>query len=365
MSRVVLKNISKTYKNKIEAVKNLTIEIQDGEFMCLLGPSGCGKSTTMRMIAGLEDITNGDMYIDDVRVNELRPMDRDVAMAFENYALYPHMTIEENIAFPLVIRKYDKTEINKKVKEVSSLLGIDSLLNESVKGISGGVQQRVGVARALVRNPKVLILDEPISHLEEELKAKMREELRKLQRKLAVTTLYVTHDQIEAMVMADRIAIMNYGVLQQVDTPDRIYHNPANVFSGGFIGEPPMNFIVCSLSEAPVYSLEFGGVFMQCPDKIYQGLKGKNINKVILGVRDTQVLISNIEKEKYVQGMVYFIEPRNEEQLVNIELGGEKLLVTTSIKNKLTIGKPVWMQFDFDRCCFFDLKTEKNLFLGE
>ena len=261
MASVTLKHIGKVYGGKVEAVKDLNLEIKDGEFMCILGPSGCGKSTTMRMVAGLEQITSGDLYIGDQRVNDMSPSERDIAMSFENYALYPDMTIYQNIAFPLEIRKVPKEEINEKVMNVAKLLNIQDMLDLVAKDLSGGVQQRVSVARALVRNPKVLILDEPISHLEEELKAKMREELRRLLHNLHITTLYVTHDQIEAMVMADRIAVMKKSLLQQVDTPDRIYSNPVNVFVAGFIGEPPMNFVTCRFN-AEKKALEFDDVVL-------------------------------------------------------------------------------------------------------
>jgi multiple sugar transport system ATP-binding protein len=365
MSRVVLEHVGKIYRGGVEAVKDLSLEIRDGEFMCLLGPSGCGKSTTMRMIAGLEEITSGKLFIDDRCVNEVPSRDRDIAMAFENYALYPHMTIGGNIAFPLEIRKMDKREIRRKVAEAAELLGIGHLLDESVKGLSGGVQQRVGVARALVRNPKVLILDEPISHLEEQLKAKMREELRKLQRRLNVTTLYVTHDQIEAMVMADRIAIMNFGVLQQVDSPAGVYLKPHNDFVGGFIGEPPMNFVDCRLADGTHPAVEFGDVSMPCDADIAAKILGKCDGRITLGVRDSQIGLSAQKSEGAVQGSVFFIEPRNEEQLVTIELGGNRLLAVTSIENKLRSDDRVWVKFMFDRCNFFDGKSGKNLFAGE
>jgi multiple sugar transport system ATP-binding protein len=364
MAKVEFVDIGKIYPGPVEAVKHLDLTINDGEFMCLLGPSGCGKSTTMRMIAGLEEITSGKMYIDDVCVNTMSSRDRDVAMAFENYALYPNMSVGENIAFPLEIRKVSKDVIEQKVLEAARLLGIEELLDESIKGLSGGVQQRVGVARALVRNPKVLILDEPISHLEEELKAKMREELRKLQRKLNVTTLYVTHDQIEAMVMADRIAVMNQGVLQQVDTPQIIYHNPANVFVGGFIGEPPMNFISCSLSrEQNETCFVFDEVRIPCPKKLFARIESvTDTNSVIIGARDTHIELSEKPKEGFVQGKVFFIEPRSEELLVTIEIGKQRILATTGMKTAVAIDAPVWVALDYERCSYFHTETEQNLF---
>ena len=279
MASVTLKHICKVYGGKVEAVHDLNLEIKDGEFMCILGPSGCGKSTTMRMVAGLEQITSGDMYIGDQRVNDMSPNERDIAMSFENYALYPDMTIYQNIAFPLEIRKVPKDQIDEKVMNVAKLLNIQGMLDLVAKDLSGGVQQRVSVARALVRNPKVLILDEPISHLEEELKAKMREELRRLLHSLHITTLYVTHDQIEAMVMADRIAVMKKSLLQQVDTPDRIYSNPVNMFVAGFIGEPPMNFVTCKYN-AGAKALVFDGIILPVEDETAEKLASKNADMI-------------------------------------------------------------------------------------
>ncbi|MDR3123363.1 MAG: ABC transporter ATP-binding protein [Treponema sp.] len=358
MATVSMRHIGKIYRGGIEAVKDLNLEITDGEFLCLLGPSGCGKSTTMRMVAGLEDISSGEMYIGGTLVNDLSPRERDIAMSFENYALYPNMTIYENIAFPLEIRKMNRAEIEKKVFEVAELLDIRNLLREDVKGLSGGVQQRVGVARALVRNPKALILDEPISHLEEELKARMREELRRIQRKLGVTTLYVTHDQIEAMVMADRIAIMNFGVLQQVDTPENVFRNPANVFVGGFIGEPPMNFIKCRISGGAIV---FDGLEVRFAGARAEKITQSGTKEIILGVRHTHMIISREARPDYMRGKVFFIEPRNEEMLLTLSVGTQRLLVTVPVDVNVKIGEDIYAAFDYDKCSFFDADTERNL----
>ena len=303
MASVTLKHICKVYGGKVEAVHDLNLEIKDGEFMCILGPSGCGKSTTMRMVAGLEQITSGDMYIGDQRVNDMSPNERDIAMSFENYALYPDMTIYQNIAFPLEIRKVPKDQIDEKVMNVAKLLNIQGMLDLVAKDLSGGVQQRVSVARALVRNPKVLILDEPISHLEEELKAKMREELRRLLHSLHITTLYVTHDQIEAMVMADRIAVMKKSLLQQVDTPDRIYSNPVNMFVAGFIGEPPMNFVTCKYN-AGAKALVFDGIILPVEDETAEKLASKNVTDVVVGIRDTHIQVSMTPADGYVEAEI-------------------------------------------------------------
>ncbi len=360
MATVTLKNMCKTYGTEVNAVRNINLAIKDGEFVCLLGPSGCGKSTTLRVIAGLEQITSGDLYIGDRKVNDLPPRERDIAMAFENYALYPHMTVAENIAFPLRIRKMDQEEIRKKVLDVAELMGIRSLLNESVKDLSGGAQQRTGVARALVRNPQVLLLDEPISHLEEELKARMREDLKKLQQEIGVTTVYVTHDQIEAMVMADRIAIMNFGVLQQFGTAEDVYERPANMFVGGFIGEPPMNFLNCVVNGKG--GLYYGDIDLHAPGDILSRLKGLSASDVILGIRDNQVTVHTDEQPGAVKAEVVFIEPRNEEQILTLKLGDQDILVSLSIKTRFRQNQDAWMKIDFSKANFFDPKTEENLF---
>ncbi len=364
MASLSLKHIYKKYPGGVTAVSDFCLDIKDKEFLILVGPSGCGKSTTMRMVAGLEKITSGDMYIGDQRVNDMSPSERDIAMSFENYALYPDMTIYQNIAFPLEIRKVPKDEIHKKVLDVANLLGIQGMLDQVAKDLSGGVQQRVSVARALVRNPKVLILDEPISHLEEELKAKMREELRRLLHNLHITTLYVTHDQIEAMVMADRIAVMKKSLLQQVDTPDRIYSHPANMFVAGFIGEPPMNFVKCAF-DAERSIIEFDGIVVPVDAKTTKKLAEKGVTNVVIGIRDTHINISKKPAEGLVEAKIFYIEPRNEEMIYTLEIGSYHLLATAKADYSAQIGDTVYISFDYSRCNFFDIETENNLFAGE
>ena len=358
MATVELRALRKIYANDVCAVDDIDLAIEDGEFVCLLGPSGCGKSTTLRMIAGLEQITGGELLIDGRKVNDLPSRERDIAMAFENYALYPHMTVAENIAFPLRVRKMDEKTVRDKVIEVAELMGIREILGEGVKDLSGGAQQRTGVARALVRNPQVLLLDEPISHLEEELKSRMREDLRKLQRIIGVTTIYVTHDQIEAMVMADRIAIMDLGVLQQFGKASDVYEHPENIFVGGFIGEPPMNFLECSLSAD---DLSFEGQSLHAPEELLSVLKKAGTASVVTGVRDTQIAVLSSKEPGSVPGTVVFVEPRNEEQILTIEFGSQSILVSTGIALKVAVNSAVWMRFDFKRINFFDKQTGRNL----
>jgi multiple sugar transport system ATP-binding protein len=249
MASVVLSHIDKTYDNGFQAVQDLNLEIADGEFLVLVGPSGCGKTTALRMVAGLEEVTGGELKIGDRRVNEVPPKDRDIAMVFQSYALYPHMSVAENIGFGLKLRKVPKEEIAKRVKEAARMLALEEYLDRKPKQLSGGQRQRVAMGRAIVREPQVFLMDEPLSNLDAKLRVQMRGEISRIQQRLGVTTIYVTHDQVEAMTMGHRVAVMKRGVLQQVDTPQFIYDNPANLFVAGFIGSPPMNLLEVGLSN--------------------------------------------------------------------------------------------------------------------
>jgi carbohydrate ABC transporter ATP-binding protein, CUT1 family (TC 3.A.1.1.-) len=243
MANITLKNIHKIYPGDVTAVKDFNLEVQDKEFIILVGPSGCGKSTTLRMIAGLEDISKGELYIGDKLVNNVPPKDRDIAMVFQSYALYPHMSVYKNMAFSLTLQKVDKSEIDKRVREAAKILDIEHLLERKPKALSGGQRQRVALGRAMVRNPKVFLLDEPLSNLDAKLRTAMRSEISKLHKRLGTTFIYVTHDQTEAMTMGDRIVVMKDGLVQQVDTPQNLYDYPVNLFVAGFIGSPQMNFL--------------------------------------------------------------------------------------------------------------------------
>jgi multiple sugar transport system ATP-binding protein len=253
MAKVSLENVYKIYPGDkgrdVTAVRDVNVEIQDREFVVLVGPSGCGKSTTLRMIAGLEEVSRGDIYIGDRRVNDVPPKDRDIAMVFQNYALYPHMSVYDNLAFGLKLRKYPKTEIKKRVNDAAGILGIEQLLDRKPKALSGGQRQRVAVGRAIVRQPKVFLFDEPLSNLDAKMRVQMRTEIAKLHQRLQATMIYVTHDQVEAMTMGDRIVVMNDGVVQQIDTPLALYNQPANLFVAGFLGSPPMNFVNGNLKQ--------------------------------------------------------------------------------------------------------------------
>jgi multiple sugar transport system ATP-binding protein len=250
MSQVSIRKVVKAYEGDVQAVKGIDLEIEDHEFVVLVGPSGCGKSTTLRMIAGLEEITSGEIWIDGDVVNDVPPKDRDIAMVFQNYALYPHMSVFENMAFGLKLRKFPKDEIKRRVDDAARMLDIEMLLDRKPKALSGGQRQRVAMGRAIVRNPKVFLFDEPLSNLDAKLRVQMRTEIKKVHQLVPTTTVYVTHDQVEAMTLADRVVVMNHGVIEQVGTPNDLYHAPATKFVAGFIGSPAMNFIPCQLEQA-------------------------------------------------------------------------------------------------------------------
>ncbi|MFM7418062.1 MAG: ABC transporter ATP-binding protein, partial [Alphaproteobacteria bacterium] len=250
MAQVSLRKIVKAYEGGVQAVKGIDLDIDDHEFVVLVGPSGCGKSTTLRMIAGLEEITSGDIAIGGTVVNDIPPRDRDIAMVFQNYALYPHMSVYDNMAFGLMLRKFPKAEIDRRVKEAARILDITPLLDRKPKELSGGQRQRVAMGRAIVRDPKVFLFDEPLSNLDAKLRVQMRTEIKKVHQTVNTTTVYVTHDQVEAMTLADRVVVMNHGIIEQVGPPQELYHNPATKFVAGFIGSPAMNFIPAKLEQA-------------------------------------------------------------------------------------------------------------------
>ncbi len=287
MASVVLKNVYKRYEGNVVAVTDFNIDIADKEFIILVGPSGCGKSTTLRMIAGLEEISDGDCYIGDKRVNDVQPKDRDIAMVFQNYALYPHMTVFDNMAFGLKLRKFPKDEIKRRVNEAAKILEITHLLDRKPKALSGGQRQRVALGRAIVRDPKVFLMDEPLSNLDAKLRVQMRVEISKLHQRLNTTIIYVTHDQTEAMTMGTRIVVMKDGFIQQVDTPTELYKHPVNTFVAGFIGMPPMNFINAKLTvKGDAVNVKFGDVNLELPAKYsVPAVKAYDGKDIVLGVR--------------------------------------------------------------------------------
>ena len=291
MASISLKGIYKIYPGDVTAVSDFNLEIEDKEFIILVGPSGCGKSTTLRMIAGLEEISKGELYIGDRLVNDVPPKDRDIAMVFQNYALYPHMTVYKNMAFGLELRKTPKDEIDKRVREAARVLDIEHLLDRKPKALSGGQRQRVALGRAMVRNPAVFLLDEPLSNLDAKLRTSMRTEIIKLHQKLGTTFIYVTHDQTEAMTMGDRIVVMKDGLIQQVDTPQNLYDYPCNMFVGGFIGSPQMNFLDATLvKEGSNYYVDLGGdKLLIAPEKVTSALDAYVGKAIKAGIRPEDI----------------------------------------------------------------------------
>ncbi|SES83947.1 ABC transporter ATP-binding protein [Anaerobranca gottschalkii] len=367
MAKVVLKNISKYYGD-VMAVNDFNLEIQDKEFLVLVGPSGCGKSTTLRMIAGLEEITDGELYIGDKKVNDVPPKDRDIAMVFQNYALYPHMNVYENMAFGLKLRKFSKSEIDQRVKEAARILGIENLLKRKPKELSGGQRQRVALGRAIVRNPQVFLMDEPLSNLDAKLRVQMRTEISKLHHRLQTTMIYVTHDQTEAMTMGDRIVVMKDGVVQQVASPQEIYDNPKNVFVAGFIGSPAMNFIdsVIVEKDSDLY-LKFAGVEIKIPSGKSKVLREKGYvgKEVIMGIRpedlhDEPVFIES-SPESVIEPVVEVVEKMGAENYLYLVLGEVQLTARVDARSKAVVDSKIKVALDMNKVHIFDKESEESV----
>jgi len=362
MVKIHLEHVTKVF-GEVVAVDDVTLTIREKEFMVLLGPSGCGKTTTLRIIAGLEEPTKGEVYIDDQPVTYLPPKDRDIAMVFQNYALYPHMKVYDNIAFPLKLRKYPKEEIDKMVKEVAEMLHIEDLLDRMPKQLSGGEQQRVALARALIRRPKAFLLDEPLSNLDAKLRVVMRAELKRLQKELGVTTVYVTHDQAEAMTMADRIAVMKDGKVLQVGSPADVFNKPVNLFVAGFIGSPPMNFIDCTAVEKDDSLILDAGEFQLDVTRFKDIIKKETTsNELILGVRPDNVIVGKEKAEGLVtKATVYVVEPLGSETIIDLAIGDNIIKARTLETVDLKMGDEIWVGFNMDKIHIFDKKTEKAI----
>jgi ABC-type sugar transport system ATPase subunit len=358
MASVSLINVWKYYGKTI-AVKELTLECEDNSFLCILGPSGCGKSSTLRMLAGLEQISAGEIKFGGKRVNDVPPKDRDIAMVFENYALYPHKSVFDNMANPLKLRHLDRSAIEAKVRKAAKLLEIDHLLDRRPAQLSGGQKQRVAIGRAIVREPQLFLFDEPIAHLDAKLRAHMRGELKHLQRQLRTTTIYVTHDQLEALSMADRIAVMHQGVLQQFGTPDEIYHHPVNEWVAGFVGEPPMNFLDCTL-ERQGDTLHVCHPSMRVPLSSEQARRvdGAKADGVRLGIRPDDVAVSRERQDGAVPAEVFVTEPVGGDTLVDLKLPGEqRLLVRTRASFRADPGEACAVRLNRDRMHLFSRET--------
>ncbi len=366
MAEVRLENVSKIYPNNVVAVKDATFEVEDGEFMVLLGPSGCGKTTTLRMIAGLEDVTSGYIYIDNKLVNDVPPKDRDIAMVFQNYALYPHMTVYENMAFGLKLRKYPKSEIDKRVKEAAKILGIEHLLDRKPKELSGGQRQRVAVGRAIVRNPKVFLFDEPLSNLDAKFRVQMRTEISKLHQKLSATMIYVTHDQIEAMTMGDRIVVMKDGIIQQIDTPLNLYNLPKNKFVAGFIGSPSMNFLDGKIIHED--GLKFvennNGLKLSIPQEFYDKLKNYVDRPIILGIRPEHIydpVYTQITNAERIKVLIDVVEPMGNEIYIYFSTPTAQCVARIPAHEEPQTGTPRELAIDMKKAHFFDKDTEKSI----
>ena len=357
---VRLVNLTKKF-GKVTAVNNLNLEIKKGEFVALLGPSGCGKSTTLYLIAGLYKPTSGEIYFDDRVVNDLDPKDRNIGMVFQSYALYPHMTVYDNIAFGLKIKKVPKQEIDRRVKEVAKMLHIENLLDRKPAQLSGGQQQRVALARAIAKHPDIFLMDEPLSNLDAKLRIEMRTELKRLQKELGITTIYVTHDQIEAMTMADRIAVMNEGRLQQYGEPDELYNRPSNIFVADFIGTPPINLLPVNLVQGngnvyiktPFGDIEIGDEYAEVFRKLGEG-------EYIMGIRPEHIRVANSDKAD-LEGEVFVIEPLGKEVQLDIKSGEHRIRVLVPGDYRTNIGDKIRMSVDRKHILLFDKKSGKLL----
>lgn len=368
MADVKLKNIVKKYPNGFVAVKNFNLEIEDKEFIIFVGPSGCGKSTTLRMIAGLEDISNGELYIDDKLCNTVSPKDRDIAMVFQNYALYPHMTVYDNMAFGLKLRKTPKEKIDQLVQEAAKILDIVPLLDRKPKALSGGQRQRVAMGRAIVRNPKVFLMDEPLSNLDAKLRVQMRIEISKIHQSLEATIIYVTHDQTEALTLGTRIVVMKDGVMQQVATPIDLYTKPCNMFVAGFIGSPQMNFIDCKVvKDDDDVKLEFGSHSVKLPEgKAEKIVEGGYIGKdVVLGIRpedikDEEIFVAD-GGDNVLDATVKVYEMLGAEVFLYFTVEGHDITVRVNPRTTARPGDTIKIALDTSKIHVFDKETEVTI----
>lgn len=366
MASITLKNVKKVYpgKDEVVAVQDFNLEIADKEFVILVGPSGCGKSTTLRMIAGLEEITEGEVEIGDLVVNDVAPKDRDIAMVFQNYALYPHMTVFENMAFGLKLRKKPKAVIKESVGEAAKILDIEHLLSRKPKALSGGQRQRVALGRAIVRHPKVFLFDEPLSNLDAKLRTQMRAEISKLHLRLGTTFVFVTHDQTEAMTMGDRIVVMKDGFIQQVDTPANLYNYPCNLFVATFIGSPQMNIFEGVLSkESSNFVVELDGDIINVPsEKNIEGALDKYIGKKIkIGVRPEDIFEATAEGLNTFTTKLEISEMMGSEVLAYFNFAGSKTIGKFNPDTKVRAGKSVMFSMDVSKIHIFDIETEKTI----
>ena len=364
MAKVELKGIGKIYDGGVRAVENANIVIEDQEFVVFVGPSGCGKSTTLRMVAGLEEISEGDLYIDGERMNDVPPKDRNIAMVFQNYALYPHMTVYDNMAFGLKIRKVDKQEIERRVHEAARILDIEKLLDRKPKALSGGQRQRVAVGRAIVRNPKVFLFDEPLSNLDAKLRVQMRAEISDLHNRLKATMIYVTHDQVEAMTMGDKIVVMKDGKVQQIGSPLYLYNHPVNKFVAGFIGSPPMNFLTVKVIDKGGSIVIDEGSFVLQPTEDQQKHLKKYVGKnVFFGIRpeDLQLVAESDEAKNSMTLKITVKEPLGAETHLYLSSKNQQVIARTFNTVEAGIGESLNFVPNMEKARFFDTETEANI----
>lgn len=367
MADISLINVNKIYSNNVQAVFDFNLEIKDKDFIVLVGPSGCGKSTTLRMIAGLEDISSGELYIDGELMNDVPPKDRGIAMVFQSYALYPQMTVYDNMAFGLKLRKIPKDEIKRRITEASAILGLDSYLDRKPKALSGGQRQRVALGRAIVRDAKVFLFDEPLSNLDAKLRVQMRTEIAKLHKKLGSTSIYVTHDQIEAMTMASRIVIMKDGHIQQIGSPEEIYHTPANIFVGGFIGTPPMNFISGTIGKDGYFISDGKTCKILVPKGKLKAIKDNDMfdKPVMLGIRPEDIHNDEIVVKTYPEASlditVDVCEMLGHESNIYFQIEDTQIVCLLDSRAKIADNTTVKIAFDMNQCHFFDSETENRI----
>jgi len=357
MANVTIRKLNKNYENGFHAVKDVSLEIRDKEFMVLVGPSGCGKTTTLRMVAGLEEITSGEILIGKDVVNDLPPMDRNIAMVFQNYALYPHKSVYQNMAFGLQMRKYPKDEIEKRVREAADILGIGPLLERKPRQLSGGQRQRVAVGRAIVRHPEVFLFDEPLSNLDAQLRVQMRVELKRLHERLETTAIYVTHDQVEAMTLGDRVVVMKDGWVQQVGEPLELYEKPSNKFVAGFIGSPAMNFVDVTISDAGggVW-VDASGLRLKVPPQMVERVRAHTGKRATLGMRPEALHLANgsDHADYCFDTAVDVVEPLGNEILINFRAGGAAMVTRVEPSVRVKAHQNIRVALDPERVHFFD-----------
>ncbi len=369
MAEVKLENVNKVYEGGVIAASNVSIEIHDKEFVVLVGPSGCGKSTTLRMIAGLEEITSGNLFIDGEKMNDVPPKDRDIAMVFQNYALYPHMTVRENMSFGLKLRKMNSAEIERRVSEVAEVLGLTEYLERKPKALSGGQRQRVALGRAIVRKPKVFLFDEPLSNLDAKLRVQMRTEISKLHHTLGSTMIYVTHDQVEAMTMGDKIVVMKSGFVQQIDSPLNLYNSPVNKFVAGFIGSPAMNFVLGSFKNQNGVSqfVSAGGSFnVSLSKQQSEFANGGSYTNVWLGIRpeDIYLELNSLQDKTLFSELsitLEVVEPMGNETFIYFTIEGVQITARVSSRALMQHGDTVKVYFDSSKTHYFDAATEQTI----